>query len=114
MSWEEERHRNVVYSEHRERCVYWSEQYQELYELSVESMGDAKQKQLEAEARVIELEVALLPFVAPLKGPVVRCEITLNPCGTDTWAVGRPCKCKACQAYLKAKEILEGPDPSSP
>lgn len=30
-----------------------------------------------------------------------RCKITTNPCGTDTWAVGRPCQCDECQAYLK-------------
>lgn len=31
---------------------------------------------------------------------VLRCEITGNLCGTDTWAVGQPCKCKACRAWL--------------
>ena len=29
-----------------------------------------------------------------------RCEITNNPCGTDTWTVGHPCQCLACQKYL--------------
>jgi hypothetical protein len=30
-----------------------------------------------------------------------RCLVTKNPCGTDTWAVGQPCQCAECQAYLK-------------
>lgn len=30
----------------------------------------------------------------------LRCEITGNPCGTDTWQKHRPCKCDACQRYL--------------
>jgi hypothetical protein len=29
-----------------------------------------------------------------------RCEITRNLCGTDTWEVLTPCKCKQCQAWL--------------
>jgi len=29
-----------------------------------------------------------------------RCEITGNPCGTDTWEILTPCKCKQCQAWL--------------
>jgi uncharacterized small protein (DUF1192 family) len=36
-----------------------------------------------------------------------RCEVTGNPCGTDTWALGHPCKCGPCQTYvasLKAQE----------
>jgi len=31
---------------------------------------------------------------------VERCEITNNPCGTDTWVVGRPCRCNPCQRYV--------------
>ncbi len=30
-----------------------------------------------------------------------RCKVTGNPCGTDTWMEGIPCKCESCQAYLK-------------
>lgn len=32
---------------------------------------------------------------------VLRCEITRNLCGTDTWAVGKPCQCAACVAWVK-------------
>ena len=28
------------------------------------------------------------------------CLVTGNPCGTDTWAVGCPCPCVECSAYL--------------
>lgn len=28
------------------------------------------------------------------------CRVTGNPVGTDTWAVGHPCKCENCQRYL--------------
>lgn len=30
----------------------------------------------------------------------VRCKITGNPCGTDTWIEGCPCTCENCQRYL--------------
>lgn len=30
----------------------------------------------------------------------LRCLITGNSCGTDTWQVGHPCKCSECQAWL--------------
>jgi len=33
-----------------------------------------------------------------------RCHITGNPCGTDTWRVGYPCQCAACQDYLNTME----------
>lgn len=29
-----------------------------------------------------------------------RCEITKNPCGTDTRPAGLPCLCKECAAWL--------------
>jgi len=29
---------------------------------------------------------------------VMRCLITSNPCGTDSWAM--PCKCKTCQQWI--------------
>lgn len=32
---------------------------------------------------------------------VSRCEITGNPVGTDTWAVGHNCQCAACQKMLR-------------
>lgn len=31
----------------------------------------------------------------------LRCNITKNPCGTDTWTEGQPCLCKNCQSYLQ-------------
>lgn len=35
---------------------------------------------------------------------LLRCEITGNECGTDTWHVDHPCQCTNCQKYLKNKE----------
>ncbi len=35
---------------------------------------------------------------------VLRCEITGNPCGTDTWEINYTCPCKNCQQYLKERE----------
>lgn len=35
----------------------------------------------------------------PAEG-ISRCEITNNPVGTDTWAVGYECRCKPCQQML--------------
>ena len=32
-----------------------------------------------------------------------RCEITGNPCGTDTWVKGTPCHCSQCAAWLDEK-----------
>ncbi len=29
-----------------------------------------------------------------------RCQVTKNPCGTDTWMLGHSCQCDECQAYL--------------
>ena len=45
-----------------------------------------------------------------LPEPVLRCEITGNPCGTDTWEINYSCQCKNCQLYLKdlAIEIKKG------
>ncbi len=31
---------------------------------------------------------------------VLRCMVTHNLCGTDTWRVGSPCKCANCQEWL--------------
>lgn len=33
-----------------------------------------------------------------------RCSVTGNPCGTDTWTVGKPCRCVACREYLAGDE----------
>ena len=30
----------------------------------------------------------------------LKCLVTGNPCGTDTWIVGRSCKCINCQRYI--------------
>lgn len=34
-----------------------------------------------------------------------RCLHTGNPCGTDTWMVGHPCKCVECQLYIAKQEL---------
>jgi len=31
----------------------------------------------------------------------LRCYVTGNECGTDTWADGYPCKCKNCRLWLE-------------
>jgi hypothetical protein len=35
---------------------------------------------------------------------VLRCLITNNPVGTDTWMVGRPCQCQNCREMLKTAQ----------
>lgn len=32
---------------------------------------------------------------------LLRCLITKNVCGTDTWTVGHPCQCENCQRWLR-------------
>lgn len=29
-----------------------------------------------------------------------HCDVTSNPCGTDTWAEGHPCQCAPCREYV--------------
>ncbi len=48
-----------------------------------------------------------LKFIDAFVAQLQICEITGNQCGTDAWMVGRPCKCNACQVYLKYKEMLD-------
>jgi hypothetical protein len=31
----------------------------------------------------------------------LRCNVTKNPCGTDTWANGYKCQCESCQLWLE-------------
>ena len=38
---------------------------------------------------------------------LLRCAITTNPCGTDTWAKGSPCLCPACTAYVTIRAQAE-------
>ena len=35
-----------------------------------------------------------------LEAGEVRCAFTGNPCGTDTWMVGQPCRCAPCQQWI--------------
>ena len=40
----------------------------------------------------------------------LRCEITANLCGTDTWEINHPCTCGPCQRWLSdhpQKELRE-------
>jgi hypothetical protein len=40
---------------------------------------------------------------------LLRCKVTKNPMGTDTWMVGYKCPCESCQAYLAiARARVEG------
>jgi hypothetical protein len=36
----------------------------------------------------------------------MRCLVTGNQCGTDTWFVGSSCKCAACQRWLEGPVIF--------
>ncbi len=52
---------------------------------------------------IADLQEALSDYRAAEASAVVagaRCEITGNLCGTDTWALGSPCKCAGCQKWL--------------
>jgi hypothetical protein len=35
---------------------------------------------------------------------MLKCKITGNECGTDTWTVGQSCPCESCQIYLMTPE----------
>lgn len=37
----------------------------------------------------------------------LRCTITANLCGTDTWAAGQPCKCPSCTIYVLRAKLAE-------
>lgn len=39
--------------------------------------------------------------VDPLENYILRCEITKNPCGTDTWELTTPCPCSQCSIWIK-------------
>ena len=47
-----------------------------------------------------DLEAALRAVGFVPESTELRCNVTGNPCGSDTWAVGRPCQCAPCQQYL--------------
>jgi len=36
----------------------------------------------------------------------LRCLITGNPCGTDTWEIHHACPCQNCQEWMKEKHLL--------
>jgi hypothetical protein len=44
---------------------------------------------------------------SPYQQGVLRCFITSNQCGTDTWPEGYECKCDNCQEYLMRARIKE-------
>lgn len=39
------------------------------------------------------------------RGRVVYCQVTGNPCGTDTWVVGHPCECGTCYLWLRLRAV---------
>lgn len=80
---------------------------------------DADELHLEAceewtrhERRARELETTVLQVIgagmATYKKEVglIRCQHTNNPCGTDTWAIGQPCECEHCTAYLTLHRLV--------
>ncbi|HEY3499499.1 MAG TPA: hypothetical protein VGK73_32640 [Polyangiaceae bacterium] len=48
----------------------------------------------------------------PFELPTLWCEITGNPCGTDTWAVGYACDCSPCSEYVRRLAAQEMARPS--
>lgn len=50
-----------------------------------------------------DCDCSIEPFVIPtvFAPDPVRCLVTGNMCGTDTWAEGHPCQCSTCQEYLR-------------
>lgn len=59
------------------------------------------------------LDGVLVPAGVPVDVPhgalLERCEVTGNPCGTDTWAAGSACRCAPCQRLVAA---LKTPTPA--
>ena len=52
---------------------------------------------------------------APFASTVVRCEVTGNPCGTDTWFVGHPCSCGPCREFVRTSGLgLAAADDTQP
>lgn len=44
----------------------------------------------------------------------VRCEVTGNPCGSDTWIVGHDCECTTCQVFVaSSKKSADDTQPMS-
>ena len=43
--------------------------------------------------------------LAPPFFTFLRCRVTHNPCGTDTWAIGYCCPCAPCQQFIVLYEI---------
>jgi hypothetical protein len=37
----------------------------------------------------------------------LRCRVTKNACGSDTWATGSPCQCLACQTWLGMRALAQ-------
>jgi len=44
---------------------------------------------------------ALHSEIKQLRG-LLRCAVTRNSCGTDTWMEGSSCPCPSCQAWLSS------------
>ncbi len=38
---------------------------------------------------------------------IARCNISGNPCGTDTWGNGGTCHCTSCQGWLRAQGLSQ-------
>lgn len=45
---------------------------------------------------------------------LLRCEITHNPCGTDTWPEGYQCQCRPCRVYVVKKSYMQSGPISEP
>jgi hypothetical protein len=39
--------------------------------------------------------------------PILRCLVTKNIVGTDTWKIGSPCVCSVCRLFLAFEGIFE-------
>jgi hypothetical protein len=38
---------------------------------------------------------------------MIRCSVTGNPSGSDTWMEGHPCKCDGCTLWVLLRSLLE-------
>ncbi len=83
-----------------------------------EPLKVAEQKNMTSEGRVTELEAEVQRLKAGIQvatnnygtlGTIqmIRCSVTGNPCGTDTWMEGHPCKCDGCQLWLHLRALVE-------
>ncbi len=68
------------------------------------SMANMSRELREKDAEIAQ-PLPALPELRP--EDFLRCLVTKNKCGTDTWAVGQPCQCENCQRWLRLRASPE-------